>query len=84
MGLEEANTALTAALHVVESSDRPAPSQALVLYAQAHENSSARVEEWSALKKGPLADLNRRLKAQGATPIAISEIEREVYYLMTR
>ena len=33
LGLEQANTALTAALHVVESSDRPAPSQALVLYA---------------------------------------------------
>jgi photosystem II stability/assembly factor-like uncharacterized protein len=84
MGLEEANTALTAALHVVESSDRLAPSQALVLYAQAHKDSAVRVQEWSVLKQGPLADLNRQLKSQGLTPIAIAEIEREVYYLMTR
>ena len=42
------------------------------------------MQEWSALKKGPLADLNRQLKAEGLTPIAIAEIEREVYYLMTR
>jgi photosystem II stability/assembly factor-like uncharacterized protein len=84
MGLEEANTALTAALHVAESSDRALPSQALDVYAQAHRGSAARVKEWSALKQGPLADLNRQLKAQGLTPIAVAEIEREVDYLMTR
>jgi len=84
MGLEEANTALTAALHVAESSDRTVPSQALEVYAQAHQDSAARVMEWNALKQGPLADLNRQLKSQGLTPIAIAEIEREVYYLMTR
>ena len=84
MGLEEANSGLTAALHVIESSDRPAPSQALILYAQAHKDSASRVQEWSALKQGRLADLNRQLKVQGLTPIAIGEIEREVYYLMTR
>ena len=84
MGLEEANTALTAALHVSESSDRSIPSQALEVYGQAHTDSAARLQEWSALKQGPLANLNEKLKAQGLTPIAIAEIEREVYYLMTR
>ena len=84
MGLEEANTALTAALHVSESSDRPIPSQALEVYGQAHMDSASRLQEWSALKQGPLANLNKKLKAQGLTPIAIAEIEREVYYLMTR
>jgi photosystem II stability/assembly factor-like uncharacterized protein len=83
LGLEQANTALTAALHVVESSDRPAPSQALVLYAEAHQASAARVQEWSALKQGPLADLNGQLKSLGLTPIAIAEIEQRVSYLMT-
>jgi hypothetical protein len=84
MGLEEANTALTAALHVSESSDRETPSQALIVYAQAHDASVARRKEWADLKHEALEQLNQQLKAQGAAPIAISEIEREVYYLMTR
>ena len=84
MGLNQANTELTAALHVAESSDRMTPSQALAVYAEAHKASSARVAEWTTLKQGPLADLNERLKAQHRAPIAIAEIEREVYYLMTR
>jgi photosystem II stability/assembly factor-like uncharacterized protein len=84
MGLDEANTALTAALHVSESSDRAIPSQALLLYAEAHRASVDRVQEWTDLKHGALERLNRQLRAQGETPIAIAEIEREVYYLMTR
>jgi hypothetical protein len=84
MGLEEANTALTAALHVSESSDRATPSQALAIYAQAHKDSAARVQEWTTLKRGALERLNRQLKEQGEAPIAVAEIEREVYYLMTR
>ncbi len=84
MGLDEANTALTAALHVSESSDRATPTQALELYAQAHDATTARVEEWARLKKGPLAELNQQLKLQSLAPITIAEIEQEVYYLMTR
>lgn len=84
MGLEGANSELTAALHVAESADRETPSQALAVYAQARAASTARVEEWAHLKHGALNELNQLLKAQGAAPIAISEIEREVYYLMTR
>lgn len=84
MGLNQANTELTAALHVAESSDRTIPAQALAVYAEAHKASSARVAEWTKIKQGPLVDLNQRLKAQRRTPIAIAEIEREVYYLMTR
>jgi hypothetical protein len=84
MGLEEANSGLTAALHVAESADRETPSQALVVYAQARQASAARVREWAGLKHDGLEQLNRQLKAEGAAPIAISEIEREVYYLMTR
>jgi photosystem II stability/assembly factor-like uncharacterized protein len=84
MGLDEANTALTAALHVSESSDRTIPTQALELYAQAHDATIARGEEWDRLKKGPLAELNQQLKLQHLAPIAIAEIEQEVYYLMTR
>ena len=84
MGLNEANAELTAALHVAESSDRTTPSQALAVYAEARKASSAQVAEWTTLKHGLLPDLNQRLKAQSRAPIAIAEIEREVYYLMTR
>jgi hypothetical protein len=84
MGLNQANAALTAALHVAESSDRTTPSQALVLYSQAREASAKRVQEWAAVKKGSLAELNRQLQTRSLSPIAISEIEQEVYYLMTR
>ena len=84
MGLTQANTALTAALHVAESSDRATPAQALDLYAEAHSASRAQVQKWEALKKGGLADLNQQLKAQGQAPIGIAAIEEEVHYLMTR
>jgi photosystem II stability/assembly factor-like uncharacterized protein len=84
IGLNQANTELTSALNVAENSDRAIPSQALAVYAEAHTVSTARVQEWVALKKGPLAEFNQQLKAQRSSPIAIGEIEREVYYLMTR
>jgi hypothetical protein len=84
MGLEQANTELTSALNVVESSDRAIPSQALEIYSEAKTASAARVKEWSALKEGPLAKYNLELKAANLPPIAISLIEREVYTLMTQ
>ena len=84
IGLDQANTELTAALNAAESSDRAIPSQALEVYAEASAASSARVKEWSALKQGPLAKYNQQLKAADRAPIAISAIEREVYTLMTQ
>jgi hypothetical protein len=84
MGLEEANSALTATLNVAEGSERGTPAQALKLYGQAHGGMAFQVHRWKALKEGPVAELNRHLKAQGSQPIAIAEIEREVHYLMTR
>jgi photosystem II stability/assembly factor-like uncharacterized protein len=83
-GLEQANTELTSALNVAESSDRPIPSQALSLFAEASAASSARVKQWSTLKTGPLAAYNQQLKSANLAPIAISTIEHEVYLLMTQ
>jgi photosystem II stability/assembly factor-like uncharacterized protein len=83
-GLETANTELTSALNVVESSDRPAPAQALEVYALARTASQARLEQWAKLKAGPLAKLDREWQAEGIAPVAIRAIEREVDYLMTR
>jgi photosystem II stability/assembly factor-like uncharacterized protein len=83
-GLDQANGELTSALSVAESSDRPVPSQALAVYDEAHTASAAGVAKWDALKRGPLAEFNRQMQSHKLAPIAIAEIEREVYYLMTR
>jgi hypothetical protein len=72
-GLDAANMELIAALNAVESSDRPAPSQALAVYGLARTASHARLKQWAALKTGPLAILNRELQAQGLPPIAIRD-----------
>jgi photosystem II stability/assembly factor-like uncharacterized protein len=84
IGLDPANTELTAVLNVAENSTRTTPSQALAVYDEARKASTARIQEWATLKQGPLADLNQQMKTQSLKPIAIGEIEREVYYLMTR
>jgi hypothetical protein len=84
LGLDAANQELTSALGMTESSDRATPAQALAVYEQARAASSERIKQWDALKKGPIEKLNQQLKAQGAAPIAIAEIEREVYTVMTR
>jgi photosystem II stability/assembly factor-like uncharacterized protein len=83
-GLETANTELTGALNVVEGSDRPAPAQALAVYDMARTAMQARLSQWAVLKAGPLARLDRQWQAEGIAPVAVSEIEREVDYLMTR
>jgi hypothetical protein len=84
LGLDAVNQELTASLSVAESADRATPAQALHVYAEAKAASAQRTAEWSAFKKGPLDTLNQKLKTKGLAPIAIAEIEREVYYLMTR
>jgi len=83
-GLDAANQEYTASLNMSESADRTTPTQALAVYAEARIASRQRIQQWAAIKTGPLAALNTQLKAQGLTPIAISAIEREVYDLMTR
>jgi hypothetical protein len=83
-GLDAANMKLTRALNVVESSERQAPSQALAVYELARAASHADLGRWTVLKSGPLATLNQALTTQGMPPIAITEIEREIDYFMTR
>jgi photosystem II stability/assembly factor-like uncharacterized protein len=83
-GLDAANMELTTALNAVESSDRQAPSQALAVYELARTASHGKLKQWTVLKTGPLATLNQELNTQGLPPVAITAIEREVNYLMTR
>ncbi len=84
LGLEQANTEITSALNVAESSDRPIPSQAVQVYSEASAASALRIQAWAALKQGALAQFNQQLTREQLAPIAISAIEQEVYVLMTQ
>ena len=84
LGLDQANSEMTSALNVAESSDRPIPSQAMNVYAEASAASALRIQQWAALKQGPLAQFNQQLTRAKLPPVAISAIEREVYVLMTQ
>ncbi len=84
LGLSAANSALTAALSAVESSDRSAPSQALQLYQLVTPAAHERIQQWRQLKSGSLATLNQQLTALRLKPITIAQIEQEVEALITR
>ena len=77
VGLEAANTGLAAALRVVESGDRPIPSQATELYKQAGQVAKAQLADWTSIKNSQLPKLNRALQKAGVAAIQISAIERE-------
>jgi photosystem II stability/assembly factor-like uncharacterized protein len=83
-GLADANTGLTAALRVVEGGDRKPPVQALELYRESSARVKAGTQSWKQLKAGALAELNAQLRRENLQQIQISEIETEVYELMTR
>ena len=77
MGLEAANTGLAAALAVVESGDRTAPSQAIALYRESSEAATLRIAEWGELEKSRLAPLNQQLREANLAPIVIAGAELE-------
>ena len=77
-GLSSANTGLGAALRVVESSDRPIPSQAIELYQQADQVAKAETAEWARLKSTSLAKLNTALQKAGLAPIQMTQTRLEL------
>ena len=83
-GLESASTGLSAALRVVETSDRTLPSQAIELYRQSDEAAKAGITAWTQVKSTELARLNQALQKAGAGTIQISEIERELEYAISQ
>jgi len=83
-GLRGAYSGLASALQVVESGDRAVPSQAIALYQEGDRQIKIRVAEWVEFKREKLPQLNRQLHDANLAPVAISEIEREVDFLMTR
>jgi photosystem II stability/assembly factor-like uncharacterized protein len=82
--LREAYNDLASALRVVESGDRATPSQALAVYEKSSRKIKACIGEWATFKQTRLPQLNEQLRKTNLSPIAISEIERAVEFLMSR
>jgi len=72
LGLETVSSGLTSALAVVESSDRPVPSQAIALYRESSEALKQRVADWNHVKTNWLPQLNLHLREGNLAPIVIS------------
>ncbi len=83
-GLPDAYTGVASALRAVESGDRAVPSQAIALYQESSQQVKARIAEWTSFKQARLPQLNQKLRDGNLAPIAISEIEREVEFLISR
>jgi Condensation domain len=83
-GLQDAFSELVSALGVVESGDRTVPSQAIAVYKESSSRVKTGIAEWSEFKTTKLRQLNRKLSETNLAPIAISEIEQEVQFLMSR
>jgi hypothetical protein len=84
VGLQQASQGLVSGLQVVESGDRPVPSQAIALFQASEEHVESRITQWIAFKHEKLPRLNQQLQHANLVPVAISEIEQEVQLLMTR
>jgi photosystem II stability/assembly factor-like uncharacterized protein len=83
-GLQESYQGVASALQVVEGGDRTVPSQAIALYQQSDARIKIGIAQWSAFKQAGLPRLNQLLRHANLAPVAISEIEHEVEFLMTR
>jgi photosystem II stability/assembly factor-like uncharacterized protein len=83
-GLAQANAGLGVALGIVESGDRIAPSQAIVIYNQMSKAANAGIEAWKQYKAADLKRVNDALSRAQRKPLQISAIEEQVHYAMTR
>jgi photosystem II stability/assembly factor-like uncharacterized protein len=83
-GLQDGYSELTAALRVVEGGDRAVPSQAIALYKESSQRVKEGIAKWTIFKQSKLPQLNQKLREGKFDPIAISEIEQEVEFLMSR
>jgi seryl-tRNA synthetase len=83
-GLQNAFADMASALRVVEGGDRAVPPQAIAVYNESARHVRAAIAEWSEFKATKLSRLNQKLSEANLAPIAISEIEQEVQFLMSR
>jgi photosystem II stability/assembly factor-like uncharacterized protein len=84
IGLADANTGLGVALRVVESGDRPAPAQAIIIFDQMKSAANGQVSAWQHFKATELAGVNAALQRAHQAPLQIAAIEEEVHFAMTR
>ena len=83
-GLEDDYFELASALRVVEGGDRAVPSQAIAVYKESSQRVKEGIAQWTRFKQMTLAQINQKLREGSLAPIAISEIEQEVRFLMSR
>ena len=84
MGLGAASSGLQSVLRVVESGDRTPPQQAVEVYQLTDKAAATRIDEWTALKDGSLANFNRALEKAGLQAVKIAEIEAETDELLAQ
>ena len=73
MGLQQASAGVAAALRVIESGDRTAPSQAMEIFEESDRAVKLRLEEWNRVKTSSLVQLNDQLKRAKEEPIIVGE-----------
>jgi photosystem II stability/assembly factor-like uncharacterized protein len=78
MGLDKANAGLSAALRVVESSDRPVPAQVFVLYRESSAAAKLALAKWNDFKSKRVPELNHQLEGASLPPLAVAQLETEV------
>ena len=72
-GLETANTSLSAALRVVESSDRAIPSQVVEVFQTGSAALKSAIASWNVLKTSALPPLNQQLEKENLSPIDVAK-----------
>ncbi|MGB8580647.1 MAG: hypothetical protein WCD47_07475 [Candidatus Sulfotelmatobacter sp.] len=83
-GLQDGYSEMVSALHVVEGGDRAVPAQAIAVYQESSQHVKIGIAAWAKFKETNLPQLNQQLREGNLPPIAISEIEQEVEFLMSR
>jgi len=83
-GLQDDYIDMASALRVVEGGDRAVPSQAIAGYKESSQRVKEGSAQWTTFKQTKLLQLNQKLREGSLAPIAISEIEQEVKFLMSR
>ena len=83
-GLQDGYVELSSALRVVEGGDRAVPSQAIDVYKESSERVKAGIAEWVRFKQTKLPELNQKLREASLVPIAISQTEQDVEFLMAQ
>jgi photosystem II stability/assembly factor-like uncharacterized protein len=83
-GLAQANAGLGTALRMVESGDRTAPAQALVIFNKMSKAAHEKIEAWQHYKTTELNGVNEALTRAHRKTLQVAAIVEQVHYAMTR